>query len=601
MYKVPEQIREQLRTVPASPGVYYMKDAQGKMIYVGKAKKLKNRLSSYFTGVDSHPVKTKNLVVNTKEFEYILTTSEEEALLLEANFIKAHQPKFNVLLKDDKSYPYVLLTKEDFPRLVKVRQLEKRGYCFGPYTGDFDVNHVLDAMHSIHPIRKCHRPMDKVTKPCLYYHMKQCLAPCAFKEVKEEYHKEVETILSFFRGEKEDFFKVLEEKREEAAHRLDFETAIVYREQMDAAKRLSLHQQLTQKGDEDIDYLAYAEKEDRLCITLFVRRDGKLLDRENHIFDNLLEEDRGETLQEFILQYYQEASFIPRELVVETLHEPSLLKNYLKKVAGHTVEVTLPQRGEKKKMLEMVKRNAQEYLDKFSLKISREKEEQEEIDLALSTLLYSPVRRLEAYDVSHLSGTFSVGSMVVYEEGKKKPSDYRRFRLRHVKGPDDVASMNEMLTRRLKRLAEEGFGKKPDLLLIDGGVGQVNVIENILEELELTIPVMGMIKDDKHRTQALYLGGEKIPLDKRSAVYRFIYQIQEEVHRFALNYHHKLRGKSIEYSILEEIPGVGTKRKQELLKHFQSIDRIKQASLEELCEVSGMNKAVAENIYRFFR
>ena len=601
MFKVPAQIREQLRTVPASPGVYYMKDAQGKIIYVGKAKKLKNRLSSYFTGVESHPVKTKNLVVNTKEFEYILTTSEEEALLLEANFIKAHQPKFNVLLKDDKSYPYVLLTKEDFPRLLKVRQLEKRGYCFGPYTGDFDVNHVLDAMHSIHPIRKCHRPMDKVTKPCLYYHMKQCLAPCAFKDVKEAYEKEVNQILTFFRGDKDAFFAQLEERMGEAANRLDFETAITYREQLEAAKRLSLHQQLTQKGDEDIDYLAYAEKENRLCITLFVRRGGKLLDRENHIFDNLLEEDRGETLQEFILQYYQEANFIPRELVVERIHEPDLVKKYLRGLAGHVVEVTIPQRGEKKKTLELVKRNAQEYLNKFSSKIDREQEEKEEIDLALSTLLYSPVHRLEAYDISHLSGTFSVGSMVVYEEGKKKPSDYRRFRLRHVKGPDDVGSMKEMLERRLKRISEEGFGKKPDLLLIDGGVAQVNAVIKTLEELHLSIPVMGMIKDDKHRTQALYLQGEKIPLDKRSALYRFIYQIQEEVHRFALNYHHKLRGKSIEYSILEEIPGVGSKRKQELLKHFQSIDRIKQASLEELCEVPGMNRLVAENIYRFFR
>lgn len=601
MYKVPEQIREQLRTVPLSPGVYYMKDAQGKIIYVGKAKKLKNRLSSYFTGVESHPVKTKNLVVNTKEFEYILTTSEEEALLLEANFIKAHQPKFNVLLKDDKSYPYVLLTKEDFPRLLKIRQLEKRGHCFGPFTGDFDVNQVLDAMHLLYPIRKCHRPMDKVTKPCLYYHMGQCLAPCAFKEVKQAYEKEVEHILSFFQGHKEEFFHALEEKREEAASRLDFEGAIVLREQLEAAKRLSLHQQLTQMGDEDIDYLAYAEKENRLCITLFVRRAGKLQDRENHIFDNLLEEDRGETLQEFILQYYQEASFIPRELVVEALEEPDLVRAYLKKVSGHAVEVSLPRRGEKKKMLELVKRNAQEYLGKFSAKIDRERDEKEEINLALSTLVYQPVQRLEAYDISHLSGSFSVGSMVVYEGGRKKPSDYRRFRLRHVKGPDDVASMKEMLERRLQRLSEEGFGKKPDLILLDGGVAQVNAVGKILQDLGVSIPLMGMVKDDKHRTQALYLHGEKIPLDQRSALYRFIYQIQEEVHRFALSYHHKLRGKSMEYSILEEIPGVGTKRKQELLKHFQSLDKIKKASMEELLEVPGMTKTVAENIMVFFR
>lgn len=578
-----------------------MKDALGKIIYVGKAKKLKNRLSSYFRGVDSHPVKTKALVVNTKEFEYILTNSEEEALLLEANLIKAHRPKFNVLLKDDKSYPYVLLTKEKYPRLFKVRGLDSRGTCFGPYTGDFDVNNVLEALHNIYPIRKCHLPLNKITRPCLYYHMDKCLAPCAFSHVKEDYDRAVAEIQGFFKEDRKAFIGILEKKRDEAAQRLDFEGAIVFREQMDAAKRLSLHEQLSQLRKDDIDYISFSEKEQRLCITLFVRRHGKIIDRENHIFDNLLEKDRGETLQEFILQYYEEASFIPGELVVETLSEIGLVKEYLKKASGHSVEITIPKQGEKKKMLELVKRNSIEFLYKFSEKIDREKEEQEEVDLILSTIFSEKIHRVEAYDISHLSGSFTVGSMVVYEEGKKKPSDYRRFRIRHAKGASDVDSMKEMLSRRLKRLHEEGFGKAPDLILIDGGIQQVRAVEEVVKEMNLSLQICGMVKDDRHRTRALFVDEETIPLDRSTALYRFIYKMQEEAHRYALNYHHKLRGKGLEASVLTEIPGVGDKRKKALLKHFGSLDKIKKADIEKLCQTPGIDKKTAEAVFDFFR
>lgn len=601
MYKVPLSIREQLSSVPQSPGVYTMKDALGKIIYVGKAKKLKNRLSSYFRAVETHPVKTKALVVNTKEFEYILTNSEEEALLLEANLIKTHQPKFNVRLKDDKSYPYVLLTREAYPRLFKVRRMDSRGLCYGPFTGDFDVNKVLEALHSVYPLRKCHLPLNKISKPCLYYHMGMCLAPCAFSDVKEEYDKAVEAIKDFFSGQRQGLIDLLEKKRDEAAQRLDFEGAIVIREQIEAAQRLSLHQQLSQLREEDVDYISYAEKEDQLCITLFMRRDGKIIDRENHVFDQLLEKDRGETLQEFILQYYQEAAFIPRELVVEQVAEPELLMNYLKKVAGHRVDITQPKRGEKKQTLELVKRNAAEFLYKFSEKIDREKEEKEEVDLILSTLFSKPIHRLEAYDISHLSGSFTVGSMVVYEEGRKKPSDYRRFRILHDKKASDVDAMEEMLSRRLKRLSEEGFGKVPDLLLIDGGIAQVRAVEKVLRDRELSLQVCGMVKDERHRTYALFVEGESVPLDKSTALYRFIYQIQEEVHRYALSYHHKLRGKGLEASVLTQIPGVGEKRKKALLMHFQSLEKIKAADIDQLCDVQGIDKKTAEAIFAFFR
>ncbi|NLY36796.1 MAG: excinuclease ABC subunit UvrC [Tissierellia bacterium] len=601
MYKVPINIREQLNSVPQSPGVYAMKDALGKIIYVGKAKKLKNRLSSYFRGVDTHPVKTKALVVNTKEFEYILTNSEEEALFLEANLIKTHQPKFNVLLKDDKSYPYVLLTQEEYPRLFKVRRLDPRGTCFGPFTGDFDVNKVLEALHSVYPIRKCHLPLNRITKPCLYYHMDMCLAPCAFRDVKEDYDIAVESIRDFFKDNRQPLIDILEKKRDEAAERLDFEGAIIIREQVEAAKRLSFHQQLSQLRADDVDYISFSEKEERVCITLFVRRDGKIIDRENHIFDNLLEKDRSETLQEFILQYYQEAAFIPGEIVVEALSEVALLKDYLKKVSGHGVEITIPKRGEKKKMLELVKRNSSEFLYKFSEKIDRDKDEKDEVDLILSTIFSKEIHRLEAYDISHLSGTFTVGSMVVYENGKKKPSDYRRFRIGHEEGVNDVASMQEMLRRRLKRLHEEGFGKVPDLILIDGGIQQVRAVQSVLEEMELDIQISGMVKDDRHRTHGLFVDEQTLPLDKTTAIYRFIYKIQEEVHRYALSYHHKLRGKGLEASVLTEIPGVGEKRKKALLTHFQSLEKIKKAELEELREVSGIDTKTAEEIYAFFR
>lgn len=601
MFKVADSINKQLESVPQSPGVYTMKDGLGKIIYVGKAKKLKNRLTSYFRAIDSHPVRTKALVINTKEFDYILTNSEEEALLLEANLIKAHQPKFNVLLKDDKSYPYVLLTDEKFPRLFKVRGLDKRGTCYGPFTGDFDVNKVLEALHSVYPIRKCHLPLNKITKPCLYYHMGMCLAPCAFPEVKEEYDKAVAAIEEFFKDNRQPLIDVLEAKRDEAAKRLDFEGAIIIRDQIDSVKRLSLHQQLSQLRADDIDYISYSEKENRLCITIFMRRDGKIIDRENHIFDNLLEKDRAETLQEFLIQYYQEAAFIPGELVIEKISEPELVRNYLRKVSGHRVELTFPKRGDKKDMLELVRRNSWEYLHKFSERIDRDQEEKKEIDLILSTIFSQEISRIEAYDISHLSGTFTVGSMVVYEEGKKKPSDYRRFRIIHQQGDSDVDSMEEMLRRRLRRIHEEGFGKKPDLLLIDGGVHQVNAVKKVLDELDIDLQICGMVKDDKHRTQGLYVDGQKIPLDKSSALYRFIYQIQEEAHRFALNYHHKLRGKGLESSVLTEIPGIGNKRKKQLLKHFKSLDKIKRASLEELVQVDGISDKIARDIYKFFR
>lgn len=601
MFKVPDNINKQLERVPQSPGVYLMKDGLGKIIYVGKAKKLKNRLSSYFRAVESHPVKTKALVINTREFEYILTNSEEEALLLEANLIKAHQPKFNVLLKDDKSYPYVLLTEEKFPRLFKVRGLDKRGTCFGPFTSDFDVNKVLEALHSVYPIRKCHLPLDRITRPCLYYHMGMCLAPCAFPELKEDYDRAVELIRDFFKDKRQPLIERLETKRDEAAARLDFEGAIIIRDQIEAVKRLSLHQQLSQLRADDMDYISFSEKEDRICITIFMRRDGKLIDRENHVFDNLLEKDRGETLQEFIIQYYQEATFIPGELVVEEIAAKELVSNYLREVSGHRVEITRPIKGQKKEMLELVRRNSWEYLHKFSEKIDKEQLEKEELDLILYTIFSKEIRRVEAYDISHLSGTFTVGSMVVYEDGKKKPSDYRRFRIINDKGNSDVDSMEEMLTRRLKRIHEEGFGKKPDLLLIDGGIHQVRAVEKVLKELELDLEVCGMVKDDKHRTQGLYVDGQNIPLDKSSALYRFIYKIQEEVHRFAISYHHKLRGRGLEASVLTEIPGIGEKRKKELLKHFKSLEKIKKASIEELAQADGISERLAEDIYKFFR
>lgn len=601
MYQVRESILEQLKSVPQEPGIYLMKDQYGKVIYVGKAKRLKNRLSSYFHSVDKHPNKTKNLVVNTAEFEYIIVSSEAEALLIEANFIKKHRPKFNVLLKDDKTYPFIKVTREDFPRLLKTRKVDDESLYFGPYTSAYSVNLVLEALHQEHPIRRCDVDLKSIKKECLYYHMNQCLGPCIKPSVKEEYQNHVGEILSFLKGDQRELKRSLEEKRDQASKQLNFELAITYRDQLNAIEDLKIYQKVSDAKGDDQDIIGHAYVTGRICITVFLRRDGKIVDRENHVFDNLIEKEASLIMEEFLLQYYDEASFIPPSVIVMELEKKNLITDHLTKVRGGKVNLLTPKRGEKLEMLELADKNALEYLAKFSRRIDEKKKELEEIKIILSSITsIDPIYRMEAYDISNIFGYLSVGSMVVYEDFQKKPSDYRKFKIKHVKGANDYHSMKEVLGRRLRRLSEEGFGKKPDLILVDGGKHQVGAALEIFNELGLSIPVMGMVKDDKHRTRGLFFEGQEIALEQGTSLHRFFYGVQEEVHRFAISYHRKLRGKSMAYSVLDEIEGIGDKRKQALLTHFGNIDGIMKASVESLMAIDGMNRRAAEAVYAYF-
>lgn len=601
MYQVKDDLLAQLKSTPQEPGVYLMKDSLGKIIYVGKAKRLKNRLSSYFHGVDKHPNKTKNLVVNTAEFEYILVNSETEALLLEANLIKKNQPKFNILLKDDKSYPMVMITDEPYPRLLKVREIKTKGRYFGPFTSAFDVNLVLEALKAVYPIRRCDVPLSTIKRPCLYYHIGQCIGPCRPVPMKQEYQALIDRIGDFFNGNRKPVLDALESRRDEAAKSLNFELAIQYRDQIAAVHQLTDYQKVTDVRLENRDYIGLARMDSRICITTFVRRDGKIIERENHVFDNVIEKSEAALIEEFVVQYYQEASFIPGELVLEDIPDAKVLEDYLRQAGGHKVVVTVPKRGEKRDTIILVQKNAKEYLEKFYRKIDEDLKMHEEINIILSSIVsIDELHRLEAYDISNIFGYMSVASMVVFEDCQKKPSDYRKFRIKHVKGPDDFHSMQEVLRRRLKRLHEEGFGKAPDIILVDGGKHQVAAAKVVLQELELSIPVIGMVKDDKHRTDGLFFEGNFIKLERNTNIYRFFYQIQEEVHRFALTYHQKLRGKSMAMSALDDIPFVGPKRKQKLLEHFGTVEGIRRADESALLEVEGMDRRSAKTVYEHF-
>ncbi len=600
--EIDEKILEQLKEVPQSPGVYLLRGSEGRILYVGKAKRLRNRLASYFRSTQTHSVKTQTLIVNTRDFEYILTTTETEALLLEANLIKRHQPKFNILLKDDKSYPFVKLTGEDFPRLKKTRDSRGGGIYYGPFASDFDVNQTLVALKMLYPLRRCDVPLASIRRPCLYYHMGQCVGPCTGNVSVDEYDSHVEKVRKFFSGDRGEVIEELERRRDEAASKLQFEQAMEYRDLALSASRLSLYQKITHVSSGNEDILGLSRVEEKICVTLFIRREGKIIDRENHVFTPL-EEDSALNMESFILQYYAEAYALPGEILVS--HEPAsvcALEEILSEKEGRKVRIRVPKRGEKKQMVEMALVNAKEYLEKFRKVIVSAEEKQKEIELILSSIISRDrVERLEIYDISNMSGFLSVGSMVVYERGKKKPSDYRKFRIKHVKGPDDVRSMEEVITRRLARLQESSFGKRPDLILVDGGVGQVGAAKAALAKLGEDIAVMGLVKDNHHRTDHLFFEGRKIPLERDTAIYRFFYGMQEEVHRFALAYHRKLRGKSLAFTLLDEIPLIGEKRKTALMKHFETLEKLSRASIEEILEVKEMDRPSAHNVYMHFR
>lgn len=615
-------IEEELKNLPDKPGVYLMKDKNNEIIYVGKAISLRKRVRQYFQSSKNNPPKVQAMVKHISEFEYIIVDNEVEALILEANLIKKHKPKYNILLRDDKQYPYIkVTTNEKYPRILKTRQMQKDGAkYFGPYPSVSAVNDAIEIIRNLYPIRTCNRNLEKdigKSRPCLNFYIGRCLGPCQGNVDEGKYLEMIDEILLFLNGKEDKLMEIIEGKMKEAAKNLDFESAAKYRDQINSLNHLHERQKIvstTHLIDQDV--IAMARGIEEVCIQVFFIRSGKILGREHFILEDNYNEDRGEILSSFIKQFYIGSAYIPKEIILEEeIEDMEILSKWLSEKKGNKVNITVPKRGEKLDLVEMVRKNAMDMLNKYGdkfLKKARENQKAlEEIKDALG--LDVELNRIEAFDISNIRGVEPVGSMVVFERGEPKKSDYRRFRIKSRTTPDDYGSLEEVLTRRFIRGLEErkilkenkieakGFSNFPDLIMMDGGKGQVNVALRVLSSLNLDIPVCGLVKDEFHKTRGIIYENREINLDEDSLGFRMIYRIQEEAHRFAISYHRSLRSKEMFKSELDDIKGIGEKRKKALLKHFQSIEKIKKASIEELAEVEGMNKKVAEELYNHFK
>ena len=610
-----------LKNLPDKPGVYLMKNSLGEVIYVGKAKILKNRVKSYFQNSKNHSEKVRIMVKNIAEFEYIVTDSEMEALILECNLIKKYSPKYNILLKDDKFYPFIKITmKDDFPRVFVTRNFAKDGSkYFGPYTNGTAVYETINLIYKIFPLRTCKLAIrengDKV-RPCLNYHIKKCFGPCGGHIGKDEYGKMISDIIDILSGKDTYVIKMLKAEMESAAENLEFEKAASLRDKILAIEAIVETQKIfkTMEGDEDFINIDQDEKDS--CIQVFFSRDGKILGREHFIFENTANESIAEILEEFIASFYGGTAKVPKTIYVPEVNEVELMEEYLTIKRGSKVWLKVPQKGQKKDMLEMVKNNAKITLEKFKDKYLKDKEINRVALQELQELLELdewPLR-IEAYDISNIQGVDSVGTMVVFEEGRAKNSDYRRFKIKTVKGANDYDSMREILTRRFNHGLEEvkaiqernlklsagKFSNFPDLIMMDGGKGQVNIALEVLESLNISIPVCGLVKDDKHQTRGIVYNNKELIINRSSNLMQLIRRIQDEVHRFAITYHRSLRDKRTLHSILDDIPNVGEKRRRALLMKFGSVDNIKKATVEELLEVPSIDKKSAESIYIYF-
>jgi len=598
-------IKEQLKKLPGEPGVYLMKDENDKIIYVGKAISLKNRVRQYFQSSKNHSSKVKSMVKNIKSFEYIITDSELEALILECNLIKKYRPKYNVLLRDDKTYPYIKVTvNEDYPRVLKVRRvLKDKAKYFGPYTNVEAVNDTLDVIRNIYPIRTCNIDIDRAIKnkmrPCLNYHIRRCVGPCTGHISKAEYNKMIEEILLFLSGKEEKLIEILKEKMNKCSMEFNFEEAAIYRDKILNLQEMMQKQKIdvsTDNVNQDIIAMAYNDEE--ACVQSFFIRHGKVVGREHFILEGTKDSSKEVILSSFVKQFYMKAEYIPKEIIIESeIEDQVVLEEWLSNIKGQKVFIRIPQKGDKKSLIAMVKKNAMEYLEKFSSLNKRkyEKSEGALIELAEVIGLEEAPRRIESYDISNIQGVDSIGAMVVFTNGLKDKKEYRRYKIKTVEGPNDYDSMAEILERRLQK------GDFPDLILLDGGKGQVSAVQKVFDKYNIDIPLWGMYKDDRHRTKGLICATKEIELDRTSNLYRFVASIQEEVHNYAISYHRSLRNKSLTKSTLDDIPGVGEKRKKALLSHFKNIEEIKNASIEELSEIDGLNKRVAQNIYDYFR
>ena len=614
-------VEAELKKLPAKPGVYLMHDARDEIIYVGKAVNLKNRVRQYFQSSRDKTAKIRQMVSRIARFEYIITDSELEALVLECNLIKEHRPRYNTMLKDDKTYPYIKATVyEDFPRLLFSRELKKdKSRYFGPYSSAGAVKDTLELMHKLYQIRTCSRNLPRdigKERPCLNYHIRQCAAPCQGYISKEEYGKNFQKALDFLSGSYGPLIGELENRMLEASDAMEFEKAIEYRELLSSVKQVAQKQKITSSGMEDRDIIAMAkEQEDAVVQESFVRK-RKLIGRDHFHVRTAMAENDSQILTSFVKQFYAGTPFIPRELLLQTpLEEEEVIAQWLTAKRGQKVHLTSPKKGEKERLVELAARNARMVLDQDREKIKREELRTIGAMNQIGDWIgIRGIRRIEAYDISNISGFESVGSMVVYEDGKPKRSDYRKFRIRSVQGPNDYASMEEVLTRRFthgmeeeERLRSQGvdaafgsFTRFPDLIMMDGGRGQVNIALGVLERLGLSIPVCGMVKDDNHRTRGLYYQNVEIPIDRHSEGFRLITRIQDEAHRFAIEYHRSLRSKAQVHSILDEIPGIGPVRRKSLMRHFKSQEAIRDAGLEELAAAPGMNQGAARQVYEFF-
>ncbi len=613
---------EELKKLPNSPGVYLMHDAGDTIIYVGKAVNLHSRVRSYFRKIVGRGPQIDRMVEQIARFEYIVTDSELEALVLENNLIKEYSPKYNTMLKDDKTYPYIKVTVgEEYPRILFSREMKKdRSKYFGPYTSAASVKDTIDLMNKLYQLKTCNRRLPRdigLERPCLNYHIKQCLAPCQGYISKEEYRERVEQALDFLNGNYKPLLKNLEDKMAQASENLEFEEAIRYRDLYNSVKSVAQKQKITDSNGEDKDILALAKDETDAVVQVFFVRDGKLIGREHFYMTHVEGYDTAQILLDFVKQFYAGTPFIPRELMLqEEIADLEILEKWLSSRKGSRVYLRVPKKGAKEKLVELAAQNAHLVLSQDKERIKREEGRTIGAVKEIAALLeLEHVSRMEAFDISNISGFANVGSMVVFEKGKAKRSDYRKFRIQSVSGPDDYACMKEVLTRRFLHGMEEkeeldrkeighelgSFTKFPDLLLMDGGRGQVNIALQVMEELHLDIPVCGMVKDDNHRTRGLYYRNVEIPIDTHSEGFKLITRIQDEEHRFAIEYHRSLRSKAQVKSVLDEIPGVGPARRKALMRHFGSINEVREASVEQLCEVPEIPEHIARQIYAFFR
>ncbi len=608
-------IQEELKKLPGKPGVYLMHDEKDAIIYVGKAISLKNRVRQYFQSSRNKGAKIEEMVTHISRFEYIVTDSELEALVLECNLIKEHRPKYNTMLMDDKTYPFIKVTvNEPFPRVMMARRMKKdKAKYFGPYTSAGAVKDTIELIRKLYHIRSCNRSLPKdigKERPCLNYHIHQCYAPCQGYISREEYRKSIDEVVRFLNGNYDPILKELEEKMLDASENLEFEKAIEYRELLASVQKIAQKQKITDTAGDDRDIIAMASEGEDAVVQVFFIRGGRLIGRD-HFYLKIAENDtKSEILSSFIKQFYAGTPYIPAELMLpEEIEDQEIIEEWLTTRREHKVRLRIPKKGTKEKLVELAQKNAQMVLKNDKERLKREEGRTIGAVKELEKILgLTGIIRMEAYDISNTNGFDSVGSMVVYEHGKPKRNDYRKFKIKSVQGPDDYASMNEVLTRRFEHGLRErqdesetgGFQAFPDLIMMDGGRGQVNIALKVLEKLNLHIPVCGMVKDDNHRTRGLYFNNVELPIDRNSECFRLITRIQDEAHRFAITFHRQLRSKGQVHSILDDIPGVGPARRKDLMRSFENIEAIRNATVDDLKELPSMNEKSAQEVYKFF-